>query len=100
MTRIHSAIVNGDVEKVKELLEWEPGLIDEMDENGVLMALLAAKTGNLPLLRYIVEYSRASMNIYDSNHQSILHYGTMSGNLQVCRYAVCLTPPPRIWWNR
>lgn len=88
MTPIHSAIVNGDVEKVKELLEWEPGLIDEMDENGVLMALLAAKTGNLPLLRYIVEYSRASMNIYDSNHQSILHYGTMSGNLQVCRYLV------------
>ncbi len=88
MTAIHSAIVNGDLEKVKELLEWAPNLIDEVDEDGVLMALLAAKTGSLPLIRYIVEYSRASMNIYDKKHQSILHYGTMSGNPAVCRYLV------------
>ena len=88
MTPMHSAIVNGDLEKVKELLEWEPSLIDEVDEDGVLMALLAAKTGSLPLVRYVVEYSRASMNIYDKNHQSILHYGTLSGSPEVCRYLV------------
>ncbi len=88
MSEIQSAVLNADLEKVKELLEWEPGLIDETDADGVPMALLAAKTGSLPLVRYVVEYSRASMNIYDKRHRSILHYATMSGNAEVCRYLV------------
>ena len=85
---IHTAIINGDTKEVKRILEIEPSLIDQVDENGVLMALLAAKTGSLELVRYVVEYSRASMNIYDKLHRSILHYGTMSGNVDVCRYLV------------
>ena len=36
------------------------------------MALLAAKTGNLELVKYIVEYSRASMNIHDDNNKNML----------------------------
>ena len=85
---IHTAIINGDTKEVKRILEIEPSLIDQVDENSVLMALLAAKTGSLELVRYVVEYSRASMNIYDKLHRSILHYGTMSGNVDVCRYLV------------
>ena len=73
---------------VKNILEHEPSKIDEVDEHGVLMALLAAKTGNLKLVRYIVEYSRASMDIYDGEHKNILHYGAMSGNVDVCKYLV------------
>lgn len=53
-------------------MENEPNLIDEKDEHGVLMALLAAKTGNLELVKYIVEYSRASMNIHDDNNKNML----------------------------
>ena len=85
---IHTAIMNGDTKEVKRILEIEPSLIDQVDEDGVLMALLAAKTGSLALVRYVVEYSRASMNIYDKQHRSILHYGTMSGSAEVCRYLV------------
>ena len=88
MTPIHRAILDGNVKKVKKLLESDPNLIHEVDEYNVPMALLAAKTGNLALVRYVVEYSRASMNIYDKKHRSILHYGTMSGNVEVCKYLV------------
>ena len=44
---IKDAIYLEKLDSVKRILENEPSLIDEKDENGVLMALLAAKTGNL-----------------------------------------------------
>lgn len=46
------------------------------------MALLAAKTGNIELVKYIVEYSRASMNIHDDNNKNMLHYAAMSGDVK------------------
>lgn len=85
---LHQAILAGDTDRVRKILEAEPALVDEKDPEGVLMALLAAKTGSLALVRYIVEYSRASMNIFDDCHRSMLHYGVMSGSLEVCRYLV------------
>lgn len=88
MDNLVDAIYLENVDMVKNILEHEPSRIDEVDEHGVLMALLAAKTGNLKLVRYIVEYSRASMNIYDNEHKNILHYGAMSGNVDVCKYLV------------
>ncbi|MGN0316363.1 MAG: family 43 glycosylhydrolase [Lachnospira sp.] len=83
---IQDAIYIERVDEVKRILKNEPGLINETDKDGVPMALLAAKTGNLNLVKYIVEYSMASMNIYDNNHRSILHYAAMSGNVDTCRY--------------
>ena len=88
MLNIKDAIYLEKTDEVKRILEEEPSLIDEKDENGVLMALLAAKTGNLKLVRYIVEYSRASMNIADKEQKNMLHYGAMSGSVDVCKYLV------------
>ena len=85
---IKDAIYFENIPEVKRILEDEPNLIDEVDEQGVLMALLAAKTGNLKLVRYIVEYSRASMNIVDNNQKNMLHYAAMSGNVDTCKYLV------------
>ena len=86
MQDIEQAILQEDLKEVKRILEEEPSKVDLKDENGVLMSFLAAKTGNLKLMRYIVEYSRASMNITDDGHRNILHYGVMSGNVEVCKY--------------
>lgn len=86
MQDIEQAILQEDLKEVKRILEKEPSKVDLKDENGVLMSFLAAKTGNLKLVRYIVEYSRASMNITDDGHRNILHYGVMSGNVEVCKY--------------
>ena len=88
MGTIKDAIYLENISEVKRILEEEPNLIDEKDENGVLMALLAAKTGNLALVRYIVEYSRASMDITDNEHKNMLHYAAMSGSVPTCRYLV------------
>ena len=88
MGTIKDAIYLENISEVKRILEEGPNLIDEKDENGVLMALLAAKTGNLALVRYIVEYSRASMDITDNEHKNMLHYAAMSGSVPTCRYLV------------
>lgn len=88
MGTIEDAIYLENIYEVKMLLEKEPDLINKKDERGVLMPLLAAKTGNVELVKYVVEYSRANMNIHDDNNKNMLHYASMSGNVATCRYLV------------
>ncbi len=85
---LEDAIYLENLSAVKQILENEPNLIDSVNKDGIMMPFLAAKTGNLDLVKYVVEYSRASMNIYDSNHRGMLHYATMSGNVPTCKYLV------------
>lgn len=70
-----------------ELTE-NPTCIDDTTENGVPLALYAAELGDFPIVKYIVEYSRASMNTVDEDHRTILHYAAKSGNLEMNRYLV------------
>ena len=63
MRKLADSIYLENIAEVKTILENEPNLIDEKDEHGVLMALLAAKTGNLELVKYIVEYSRLECHL-------------------------------------
>ena len=88
MGTLEDAIYLEKLQEIKRILEDEPSLIDNRDKDGVSMALLAAKTGNIKIIRYIVEYSRANMNIHDDQHRSMLHYAAMSGNVESCQYLV------------
>ena len=88
MMSIKDEIYLENIAEVKRILEDNPVLIDEKDEHGIMMPFLAAKTGNLKLLKYIVEYSRANMDIHDKEHKNMLHYGAMSGSVEVCKYLV------------
>ncbi len=88
MKSLESAIWEHDYENVKKILEENPSLIDEKDDEGRLMSFLAALAGDFAILKYVVEYSRASMNIYDDMHRNILHYGTLSGNPDIVKYLV------------
>ena len=88
MDNLVDAIYLENVDMVKNILEHEPSKIDEVDEHGVLMALLAAKTGNLKLVRYIVEYSRASMQIFSGTSRDISFdrgYESVHTNGYCCR---------------
>ncbi len=85
---LEQAILDENLETVKRLLTEEPPAIDGQDREGVPMSFLAARTGNLPIVRYIVEYSRASMNVTDGRHRNILHYAALSGSLELVRYLV------------
>ena len=72
---------------IRELTE-NPSCIDDVTEKGVPLALYAAELGDFSIVKYIVEYSRASMNTVDENHRNILHYAAASGNLEMNRYLV------------
>lgn len=108
---------------VMQILTEEPSCIDEMTAAGVPvalygsvtetcvpLALYAAKLGDFAIVKYIVEYSRASMNMVDASHRTILHYAAMSGNVELNRYLVekvgmdiaegdknCITPYQIAW---
>lgn len=77
-----------NLEGVIRMLAEEPSCIDEMTKTGVPLALYAAELGNFPIVKYIVEYSRASMNTVDASHRTILHYAAKSGNVELNRYLV------------
>lgn len=79
------AVEAKDTEQVRDILIHEPMLADA-SRNHVPAAMLAAAGGSLELVRYMVEYSRANMNIVDDRNRNMLHYGTMSGKLEVVRY--------------
>lgn len=87
-SKLHNAILSGNVTEVHQILIEEPALIDERVEEAAPLSFIAARTGSLDVVKYIVEYSRASFNEYDGNHRDILHYAAESGNVELCRYLV------------
>ena len=86
MTPLQNAIMQNDLSQVKAILTAVPSAVTETAESDPLPSLLAAEYGSPELLRYIVEYSRASLDEYDTLHRNILHYATASGDVQKCRY--------------
>ena len=86
---LEQAILDENLETVKRLLTEEPPAIDGQDREGVPMSFLAARTGNLPIVRYIVEYSRASMNVTDGR----------IGISCITRLCPAAWNWSAIWWN-
>lgn len=85
---LQKAIEEHNLEEVMRILTEDPPCIDLKTEEGVPLCLYAAKEGNFPIVKYIVEYSRASMNTVDDKNRSILHYAAMAGDLEMNRYLV------------
>ncbi len=46
----------------------------------------AAKNGDFELVKWIVEYSRASLNEYSNGHRTALHFAAMSGHPEMFKY--------------
>ena len=88
MSKLLEAITNKNVCLVEKLLAEEPTLINELVDGHIPMSFVAAQTGDLSLVKYIVEYSRASFNEFDAQHRDVLHYAAISGNVELCRYLV------------
>lgn len=85
---LKEAVLQQNIEQVKEILLQTPDAVKEPDEEGIPIPFLAAGTGCLDIVRYMVEYSYASMNTVDIQNRNILHYGAYSGNVELCRYLV------------
>lgn len=86
--RLEKAILNKNLAQIKEILVQAPGIINQLNEEQIPYALLAAKTGELAIIRYIAEYSMASMNTRDYQYRGILHYAVLSGKPDALPYLV------------
>ncbi len=80
--KLITEIRNNNFNAVKNALIQEPFLVSKE------ALFCAAREGNLEILKYLVEYSRVSLNEYDDDHRNVLHYGAESGDLEVFRYLV------------
>ena len=80
--KLITAIEKNNLENVRTVLVGQPSLVNKE------ALFCAARKGNLGILKFLVEYSRISLNEYDDDHRNVLHYGAESGNLEVLRYLV------------
>ena len=84
---IQESVLSQDLEGMIQRFLEEPACIDEKID-GVWIPFYVARLGNFPMMKYIVEYSRASFNEVDEENRDVLFYGTQSGNLELVRYLV------------
>lgn len=87
-TDILLAVQQQDLKWFQEILSHYPRAILLKDSSGIGIPFRAAATGNYELVKYIVEYSLASMNERDNLHQNILHYAATTGNVSLLQYLV------------
>ena len=84
---LQQAILQGNLVEVRRILIENPPCIDDKTE-GLWLPYLAARCGNTDIVKYIVEYSRASFNETDENCRTMLHFAVESGNLELVQYLV------------
>lgn len=82
---LQQAILQGNINMVRRLLIENPSAIDDKPD-GLWLPYLAARCGYLDIVKYIVEYSRASFNETDDNCRTMLHFAVESGNLELVQY--------------
>ena len=88
MSPLQKAIDHNSLAEFKALVAEAPASVRECSEDGIPLFLYAAQHGSFEILRYTVEYSFASLDETDRRHRNMLHYATLSGNIQKCRYLV------------
>lgn len=88
MSQMIELINNQNLDEIKKILEVEPKRINEEDENGVPMSFYIARTGNIKMVKYLVEYTIASFNVGDRQNRTILHEAVEAGSLECVKYLV------------
>lgn len=78
-------IKEGHEQKVQELLDKEPSLINLMDTDGLLPIHWAADRGNLKIVELLIKKG-ANVNSQDGDGQTPLHYAASCGYLDIVRY--------------
>ena len=73
---------------MKDLLSSAPKMIEQEDENGISAAHYLVRTGDINIVKYLVEYTFASFNTCDSNYRTVLHDAVLTGNLECVKYLV------------
>lgn len=82
---LQQAILQGNLKEVRRILIENPSYVDDKPD-GLWLPYLAARCGHFDIVKYIVEYSRASFNETDENCRTMLYYAVESGNLELVKY--------------
>lgn len=69
----------GQVEKVREALKADPKLANAVDRAGRTPLFLAVSSGNLDMVRLLVEYG-AAVRVGDNNLRAPIHFANWAGN--------------------
>ena len=89
MNALKNAFDACSLEETASLLVRFPNAAAEPLENeNLLPALYAAAESSFEILRYLVEYSRSSLDIFGHEHRNILHYAVESGDPDRCAYLI------------
>lgn len=81
-------VKQNNLQQIKTILLDDPTLIVQEYADGVVPPFIASEYGHFELVKYMMEYTRVSMNIWDSHHRSILHYCAKSDNRELFAYLV------------
>ncbi|WP_243126723.1 ankyrin repeat domain-containing protein [Clostridium sp. HBUAS56010] len=79
------AVKSKNQEQVRTVIYEDPQAIKREGKEAVF---LAAREGDLAVLKYLVEYSAVNMGERDESGRSPLFSGVLSGNLEVVAYLV------------
>lgn len=82
-------IKEGHDEKVQELLDKEPRLINLMDTEDLLPIHWAADRGHIKIIEYLIK-NGADVNSRDGDGQTPLHYAASCGHLDVVKYLLSI----------
>ncbi len=81
-------VKSNNIIEIKKTLELDPTLIVSEYDQGISPLFIACELGYFELCKYMVEYTRVSLNIWDSFHRSALHYCAKSNNKELFAYFV------------
>jgi len=81
---IISAATSGHLEKVKELVEKDPKLVNAKDASGRTPLHWACRGVHFEVLKYLLEKG-ADVNAKTNNGDAPLHYAVLSGNINIVK---------------
>ena len=87
-SNIFSIVREQDISALKQQVHNNPKIMAEANEEGIPALHLAMETGNLKMVKFIIEYSIVNPCLLDKEGNTILHYAVKSGNLELVRYLV------------
>ncbi len=84
---IFQATKNGDLDKIKKMLVKEPGLINFKDERGVSTLHIAAESGQLGIIKFLIK-NGLDKDMQDINKMTPLIYASRSGKIDLVKFFV------------
>jgi len=79
---IFSLVQSGQVEKVREALKTDPKLVHATGRSGLTPIFLAVSTGNLDMVRLLIE-NGAAVRVGDNNLRSPIHFANWAGSREM-----------------